>query len=69
MNTRKQFREYLNEQDRESRSIAGPHVDPLYRNGRFRQRTRLYGDYLYFQDREKFEVGYQEWLAAPSSGE
>lgn len=42
--TNKQFREYLNKQDK----------DINYRNGVYKQRTRKYGDYLWFQDREKF---------------
>jgi hypothetical protein len=35
---------------------------PNHKHGRYEQRTRPYGDYLYAQDREKFEVDYAEWL-------
>jgi len=28
------------------------------------QRTRPYGDYLYHQDREKFEMEFKEWNEA-----
>ena len=51
--TRKEFREWLN------RDFA---EEPKHRNYRFQQRTRPYGDYLWFQDREKFEADYQEHL-------
>lgn len=44
--TRKAFRNYLNTQ------FKG---EPNHRHKRFRQLKRGYGDYLYFQDREKFE--------------
>ena len=27
------------------------------------QRTRPYGDYLYYQDREKFEMQFKEWIS------
>lgn len=47
----KEFRHHLN-------TMAGnPH-----RNGRYQQKTRQYGDYLYHQDREKFMVDLREWL-------
>lgn len=42
---RKAFREYLN------RVYAGS----LFRNGIYQQTKRPYGDYLYAQDREKFD--------------
>jgi hypothetical protein len=50
------FRELLNRQNLE----AGGR---LHRNGRFHQLKRLYGDYLYAQDREKFMVDLRAWLA------
>jgi hypothetical protein len=49
----KRFREYLNSQD------VG---DSKHRHLNFQQRTRLYGDYLYHQDRERFNVELEEWL-------
>ena len=45
--TIKSFREYLN------KTFA---VSEKHRNGRFQQKKRLYGDYLYSQDREQFDV-------------
>ncbi len=52
--TKKAFREFLNE-----------HFPlPTHRNGPYHQRTRPYGDYLYAQDREKFDHEYQEWCDA-----
>lgn len=51
--TIKRFREYLNSLD----------DGVKHRHFRFQQRTRKYGDYLYAQDREKFMVDLQEWLA------
>jgi hypothetical protein len=48
----KRFREYLNNLPQ----------DVPHQHGRYRQQTRKYGDYLYFQDREKFMVDLQEWL-------
>jgi hypothetical protein len=50
--TKKAFREYLNQ-------LGGEN----HRNGVYQQRTRPYGDYLYFQDRDKFDVDYAEWIA------
>ena len=50
--TKKMFREYLNKLAEDS---------PLHRNGRYHQSKRGYGDYLYFQDREKFNVDFEEW--------
>ena len=32
-----------------------------HKNGRYEQRTRPYGDYLWHQDRERFEVDFQEF--------
>lgn len=51
--TRKQYRELLNKQDK---------GQVQHRHNRYQQRTREYGDYLYFQDREKFEFDYREHL-------
>jgi hypothetical protein len=50
----KEYREFLNRRD------TG---DSNHRHLCYRQRTRLYGDYLYHQDREKFEVECAEWVA------
>jgi hypothetical protein len=54
----KRFREHLNAQD------TG---ESKWRNFRFHQATRNYGDYLYAQDRAKFEVDMREWLAEQNS--
>lgn len=48
----KRFREHLN-----AMTSFPPH-----RHGRYQQRKRQYGDYLYAQDREKFMVDLREWL-------
>lgn len=53
--TRKAFREHLNEMDRTSNTPRD------HRHNAYHQRTRLYGDYLWFQDRAKFESDYAEW--------
>lgn len=53
--TKKAFREHLNRESADA---------PKHRHGRYQQRTRPYGDYLYHQDRAKFDVDYAEWLAA-----
>jgi hypothetical protein len=50
--TMKAFREVLNARH------AGTEN---HRNYAFHQRTRGYGDYLYFQDREMFDMEYAEW--------
>jgi len=52
--TRAQYRRLLNEQD----------TGQKHKHNRYNQRSRKYGDYLYHQDREKFEVDYQEHLSA-----
>ena len=49
--TKKAFKEYLNEKFK----------DPTYRNGKFKQLKRPYGDYLYSQDREQFDMEYEIW--------
>lgn len=51
--TIKAFREHLNAK------YAG---DRKHRERRFEQKTRAYGDYLYAQDREKFDVELDEAL-------
>jgi hypothetical protein len=48
----KKFREVLNKADRGD-----------WRNGAYHQKTRPYGDYLYAQDREKFQIDMMEWIA------
>ena len=50
--SRKAFREELNQSG----------YQHSHANNRFGNRKRLYGDYLWHQDREKFEVDYQERL-------
>jgi hypothetical protein len=55
--SKKAFREWMNREYADSAT---------HRHHQYAQRTRGYGDYLYFQDREKFEVEYVEWLAAQS---
>ncbi len=59
------FRWCLNELDKAERQREpekdNRHVGP--KGTRYRQVRRLYGDYLYHQDREKFEVDYAEWIA------
>lgn len=52
--TKKAFREYLN-------TLYGHSSNHV--NGNFHQLKRKYGDYLYYQDREKFNVDYNEWLS------
>lgn len=49
----KRYREYLNQ-------LPGE----LHRNGRYRQTKRGYGDYLYFQDRERFMMELKTWIIA-----
>lgn len=51
--TRKEFREHLNRE----------HPAPTFREGRYHQKSRPYGDYLWHQDRAKFENDYAEWIA------
>ena len=52
--TIKKFREYLNEKFKDSRK---------WKNYRYHQRTRGYGDYLYFQDRSMFDANLEEVLS------
>lgn len=49
------FRLHLNDLDRDN--------PRKHANGRYRQRSRPYGDYLYHEDRLKFEADYIEWLS------
>ena len=63
------YREHLNQVnaraiERAAEAGVGG-VEPRHRNGRYRQVKRLYGDYLYAQDRDKFMVDLVEWLATP----
>lgn len=51
--TKKAFREHLNREHG---------TTPNHRHNRYQQRTRPYGDYLYAQDREKFNADYADWL-------
>jgi hypothetical protein len=51
----KEYREKLNREHEAAGSVK-------YRHGRYQQRTRLYGDYLYAQDREHFMINLREWL-------
>lgn len=55
--TIKSFREYLN------KKFAG--TDP-HKHERYHQQTRGYGDYLYHQDRYKFNVELGEALSGES---
>ena len=50
--TFKQFREHLNKECQGT----------IHKHNRYNQRSREYGDYLYFQDRDKFDVLFNEWL-------
>ena len=50
--TKKAFRELLN---KESEGL------PKHKHGRFNQQIRAYGDYLYNQDRDHFNMLYNQW--------
>ena len=52
--TKKAYIEVLNQQ------CAGGE----YRNGLYHNRIRAYGDYLYAQDRDKFNMEFSEWCKA-----
>ena len=54
--TRKEYRKHLND-------TLGFDTDGKGFNARYKARTRKYGDYLWFQDREMFEVSYHEYIA------
>ena len=49
----KNFKEYLNR-------IGAEY--PNHRNGRYHQLIRPYGEYLYHQDREMFDVELNRWI-------
>ncbi len=53
--TKKEFREYLNRE-------YPAEVERYNVKEQYGSRTRAYGDYLYNQDRIKFNINYQEWL-------
>jgi hypothetical protein len=54
--TKKAFRRYLNERH-PSQVVAG-----LKQGSMPGPRTRGYGDYLYSQDKEMFDVEYEAWV-------
>ncbi len=56
---RKAFREHLNV------SCRGI---PKHRHNRYQQKTREYGDYLYHQDRDMFEVEFDLAMEGKSPG-
>ena len=49
--TRKEYRSYLN-------NLHGVCKDGKGLKGKYKARSRKYGDYLWFQDRDMFEVSY-----------
>ena len=53
--TKKYYREYLNNKHRE---------DVRHKHFRFHQRTREYGDYLYYQDRVRFDMLFEMYKTA-----
>jgi hypothetical protein len=57
MMTRKEFREHLNQKF----PFKADDVGKGDRN-QYKARKRAYGDYLWHQDREMFEMDYQEYL-------
>ena len=54
--TNKEFRELLN-----LKFPANPETN--HREGRYQQKKRAYGDYLWHQDRPRFEADKQEYEA------
>ena len=52
--TKKAFREYLNTKHANSENWKG--------TGNQGQRKRGYGDYLYSQDKVRFDMEYHEWI-------
>lgn len=51
----KAFREYLNQESAERiKKAKGGSDSGRYQNFRYHQRVRLYGDYIYYQDRDMF---------------
>lgn len=61
--THAEYRRLLNAQDQESRRTAPAFIEKKHKNGRYHQRTRLYGDYLWHQDRCMFLFCYAEYMA------
>ncbi len=55
--TRKEYRQHLNNTVGFDRKGKG-------HNGRYKARTRKYGDYLWHQDRDMFEASYVEYITA-----
>ncbi len=53
--TKKEYREHLNKLHGIDKTGKGT-------NNKFKPRTRLYGDYLWYQDREMFDVSYIEYI-------
>lgn len=49
--TKKAFKDVLNR----------VYPDPSYKNGKYHQSTRPYGDYLYSQDKDQFDMLFEEW--------
>ena len=49
--TKKQFRQYLNQK----------HKDKKWKHNRYHQLTRPYGDYLYNQDKTRFDYYFEVW--------
>ena len=58
--TRKEYREYLN-------STIGFDNTGKGINARYKPTSRKYGDYLWYQDRELFEISYQEHIDSNSA--
>ena len=56
--TKKAFREWLNQQDIIRQSIGLT----KYHHNQYHQVSRLYGDYLYYQDRDMFNENYGRWV-------
>ena len=63
------FRKLLNAQDAANKERHADKeegditkLQTNHRHGRYRQVKRLYGDYLYFQDRDKFMADLRGWL-------
>ncbi len=52
---RKEYREYLNK-------TIGLDTQGKGTNNSYKPRSRLYGDYLWHQDRDMFEASYQEHI-------
>ena len=63
----KRFREHLNAENAAQIARANPDINVMHRNGPYQQRKRLYGDYLYACDREKFMFNLVNWLKSQPS--